>query len=242
MKNNWFATWFDSKYYHILYQHRDDAEAHFFIDNLIQYLHLPKQAAVLDLACGKGRHSIYLAQKNLEVTGVDLSPESIAHAKQSEKSNLQFHTHDMREPINFGSFDAIFNLFTSFGYFDTEEEHLQTLQSMKNGRKKSDGTIVIDFFNAYKVIQNLVLEETKTLDNITFQLRRWVENGAIIKQISFEDKGQKFQFQEKVHAFSLEQFQQLFDQVGLKIIETFGDYSLSSFDKQTSDRLIMILQ
>lgn len=242
MKNNWFATWFDSKYYHILYQHRDDTEAHFFIDNLINYLNLPQKATVLDLACGKGRHSIYLAQKNLAVTGVDLSPESINYAKQFEKENLQFETHDMRQPIEFGSFDAILNLFTSFGYFDTEAEHLQTLHSMKNGRKKSDDIIVIDFFNAYKVIQNLVLEETKTLNNITFHLKRWVENGAIIKDIQFEDAGEQFQFQERVHAFSLEKFQQLFDEVGLKILQTFGGYDLSPFVKEKSNRLIMILQ
>ena len=242
MKKNWFATWFDSNYYHILYQHRNDAEAHFFIDNLIQYLDLPSQAEVLDLACGKGRHSIYLAQKNLVVQGVDLSPESIAHAKQFEKANLSFQTHDMRQAIDFGKFDAILNLFTSFGYFDTEEEHLQTLHSMKNGRKKQDDIIVIDFFNAYKVIQNLVLEETKTLNGITFQLTRRVENGAITKDIQFEDAGQSYYFQESVQAFSLENFERLLGKVGLRIVETFGGYDLSSFDKKTSNRLIMLLR
>ena len=58
--NNWFATWFDSPYYHILYKERNYREAQVFMDNLTHYLNLPEGATVLDLACGKGRHAIYL--------------------------------------------------------------------------------------------------------------------------------------------------------------------------------------
>ena len=60
---SWFESWFDSKYYHILYQNRDDNEAKYFIDNLLDAFHFKKGARLLDLACGKGRHSIYLNSK-----------------------------------------------------------------------------------------------------------------------------------------------------------------------------------
>lgn len=238
--DTWFATWFDSSYYHLLYQHRDDSEAQFFMDNLVQHLNVPKKAKILDLACGKGRHSIYLANKGFDVVGVDLSPESIEHARQFEQEHLHFDTHDMRMPLTVGPFDYIFNLFTSFGYFPTEAEHIQTLREMKQGLKSKDSTLVMDFFNAHKVIQQLILAEEKTLSGITFKINRRVENGYILKDIRFEDKGQKFHFQEKVRAFTLEDFKGLFEQVGLELQEHFGGFDLSAYNPQTSNRLILI--
>lgn len=238
--STWFATWFDSSYYHLLYQHRDDTEAQFFMDNLVKHLQVPNKAQILDLACGKGRHSIYLANKGFDVTGVDLSPESIEHARQFEQEYLHFDTHDMREKLTVGPFDFIFNLFTSFGYFSTEAEHIQTLQEMKKGLKSSDSVLVMDFFNAHKVIQNLVLSESKTVGDITFKINRRVENGYILKDIRFEDKGESFYFQESVRAFNLEDFKRLFQQVGLELIQTFGDFDLSPYQSQHSNRLILI--
>ncbi|MBC7524978.1 MAG: methyltransferase domain-containing protein, partial [Flavobacterium sp.] len=113
----WYASWFDSPYYHILYKDRNYREAQIFMDNLTRYLNLPEKAKVLDLACGKGRHSIYLNQLGFEVTGVDLSENSILEAKKNENESLHFNVHDMRNPFH-QKFDAIFNLFTSFGYFE----------------------------------------------------------------------------------------------------------------------------
>ena len=60
----WFKNWFNSPYYHILYKERDSYEAEYFIDNLIIYLKIAENSKIIDIACGKGRHSIYLEQKN----------------------------------------------------------------------------------------------------------------------------------------------------------------------------------
>ena len=240
--DNWFATWFDSTYYHLLYRHRNDEEARFFMDKLVRHLKIAEGCRILDLACGKGRHSIYLADKGYDVTGVDLSPESIEHAKQYERKNLHFHTHDMRETLNSGPFDYIFNLFTSFGYFPTEQEHISTLLEMKKGLTSSESILVIDFFNAHKSISGLVLSEEKTLDGISFRINRRVENGYILKDIRFEDKGQKFYFQERVRAFVLEDFDKMFAEVGLQVSELFGSYDLREYNKQESDRLIMLVR
>ncbi|MEN8885269.1 MAG: methyltransferase domain-containing protein, partial [Winogradskyella sp.] len=79
-KKQWFASWFDTPYYHILYKDRDYSEAQVFMDNLTNYLNIPNGGKILDLACGKGRHSVYLNKLGYNVTGVDLSEKSITHA------------------------------------------------------------------------------------------------------------------------------------------------------------------
>lgn len=237
---NWFSTWFDTPYYHILYKNRNDEEAQTFMDNITHYLNMPENGTILDLACGKGRHSIYLNKLGYQVTGVDLSENSIAIAKESSNETLQFKTHDMREPMN-ETYDAVFNLFTSFGYFDTHEDNIKTLKAIKESINEY-GFGVIDFFNADFIIENLVAEETKEIDGITFNIKRSVENKKIIKEIRFEDKGESFFFTEKVSAFTLTDFEEMMEEAGIYLLEIFGDYKLRKFYKSQSERLIMIFK
>lgn len=237
---NWFSTWFDTPYYHILYKNRNDEEAQTFMDNITHYLNMPENGTILDLACGKGRHSIYLNKLGYNVTGVDLSENSIAIAAASSNETLQFKTHDMREPMN-ETYDAVFNLFTSFGYFDTHEDNIKTLKAIKESINEY-GFGVIDFFNADFIIENLVAEETKEIEDITFNIKRYVENKKIIKEIRFEDKGESFFFTEKVSAFTLADFEEMMEEAGIYLLEIFGDYKLRKFYKSQSERLIMIFK
>jgi SAM-dependent methyltransferase len=237
---NWFSTWFDTPYYHILYKNRNDEEAQAFMDNITHYLNMPENGTILDLACGKGRHSIYLNKLGYNVTGVDLSENSIAIAKESSNETLQFKTHDMREPMN-ETYDAVFNLFTSFGYFDSHEDNIKTLKAIKESINEY-GFGVIDFFNADFIIENLVAEETKEIDGITFHIKRSVENKKIIKEIRFEDKGESFFFTEKVSAFTLADFEAMMEEAGIYLLEIFGDYKLRKFYKTQSERLILLFK
>ena len=154
-KQEWFETWFDTSYYHMLYKNRNDEEAHFFMKNLINYLAIKANSKVLDLACGKGRHAVFLNQQKLDVVGVDLSGESIAHAKQFENDSLHFDVHDMRAIYKENTFDYVFNLFTSFGYFKDDNENQKAVSSMEKMLNEK-GVLVIDFLNATKTINNLV--------------------------------------------------------------------------------------
>jgi SAM-dependent methyltransferase len=238
--NKWYTSWFDTPYYHILYKDRNYREAQLFMDNLTHYLNLPEKAKVLDLACGKGRHSIYLNQLGFDVIGADLSENSIAEAKKNENETLHFLVHDMRDAYE-DKFDAIFNLFTSFGYFDCEGDDLKTLIAIKESLSEY-GFAVIDFMNVNLVIDSLVKEETKTIDGIEFRLNKYVENNFIIKEIHFEADGQIFHFKEKVRAYTLQDFQKMMNEAGIYLLDTFGDYKLKKFHKNTSERLIMIFK
>ncbi len=237
---NWFASWFDTPYYHILYKDRNYREAQIFMDNLTHYLNLPEHAKVLDLACGKGRHSIYLNQLGFTVLGVDLSENSIATANKNANDTLHFQIHDMREPFE-EQFDAIFNLFTSFGYFDNDEDNLKTLIAIKESLSDY-GFAVIDFMNVPFVLDHLIAEETKTVDAIDFNLKRYLKDGFIIKEIDFEDKGQSFHYEEKVRALTLDNFTKMMEEAGIYLLDTFGDYKLKKYHKNTSERLIMIFK
>ncbi|MFD2824724.1 class I SAM-dependent methyltransferase [Lacinutrix iliipiscaria] len=236
----WFASWFDSPFYHVLYKDRDYAEAQQFMDNLTQYLNVPEGGEILDLACGKGRHSVYLNRLGYDVTGVDLSANSIAHAKQYENDSLHFKVHDMSKPYP-KQFDAVFNLFTSFGYFDHEADNLNTIKAIK-ANLNPFGFGVIDFMNSEFVIDHLVAEDTKTVDGIDFALKRRYENGYIIKDISFTADGENYNYQERVRGFKLADFEALFEQAGVYLLDVFGDYKLRKFDHKQSERLIMIFK
>ncbi|MCM0666473.1 class I SAM-dependent methyltransferase [Flavobacterium tyrosinilyticum] len=237
---NWYSSWFDTPYYHILYKDRNYREAQVFMDNLTHYLNLPEKAKVLDLACGKGRHSIYLNQLGYDVLGADLSENSIAEASKNSNETLHFKVHDMREPFE-EKFDAIFNLFTSFGYFESDEDNLTTLKAIKESLSEY-GFAVIDFMNVPNVIENLVPQEVKTVDEIDFHIKRYVEDGHIFKEIDFEDQGRKYHFTEKVKALTLKDFQDLMDEAGIFLLDIFGDYKLKKFHKTESERLIMIFK
>lgn len=239
MQRKWFQYWFNSPYYHILYSQRNDEEAEFLIDNLSSYLKPKANSRVLDIACGRGRHSIYLNKKGYDVTGIDLSEQSIKYAQQFEQKNLHFYVHDMRKLSYINYFNIALNLFTSFGYFETEKDHVNALKSFRKGLKE-DGILVIDYFNTQKIIKNLTNQEIKTIDGIEFHLHKFVAEGKIIKHINFEHKLKTYAFEERVQAFLLADFERMLTKSGLNITATFGNYALDPFDEIKSDRLILV--
>lgn len=241
MKKEWFEEWFDSPYYHLLYNGHDENEARKLFDQLLSALSLPAGGRVLDLACGKGRHARYLSEKGYDVTGLDLSWNSISYARQFEHERLAFFQHDMRKLFRTNYFDAVMNMFTSFGYFSREADHLHAMQNIAKAVKPG-GTVLIDFFNARWVRRNLVSSETKTVENVEFHLKKNIEGQHVYKHIEFDADGKHYTFREKVRLFELADFQSLFEQAGLKMIRTFGDYELNPFDPEQSGRLILIAQ
>ncbi len=236
----WYASWFDTPYYHILYKDRNHDEAKVFMDNLTGYLSLEQGEKVLDLACGKGRHSVYLNKIGFDVTGVDLSKNSIAYASQFENETLRFRVHDMCKPFS-EKFSAVFNLFTSFGYFDKEEDNLSTIKAIKADLNEQ-GFGVIDFMNVDYVIQNLIPEETKKINGIVFDIKRYVQNGFIFKEIRFTDGGEEFFFTERVKSITLTDFENYFERANVHLLDIFGNYQLQKFDRKTSPRLILIFK
>lgn len=237
----WYRSWFNSPYYHILYANRDHNEAEHFIDALVKYFNLKENDCVLDACCGKGRHSIYLNKKGINVTGIDLAQESIAYAKKYENSHLHFYEHDIRNLLRANYFDFVFNLFTSFGYFRRENEDIKAIKAFAKNLKPG-GILLIDFLNVGQITNSIQANDEKHIDGILFKIQKKIENGLITKHIHFDDNGSHYEFKEEVKALRLADFQKFFDLAGLTLVEKFGSYQLDPFHIDSSDRLIMVAQ
>jgi len=237
--NEWYEDWFDTIYYHILYKKRDHAEAVRFIDNLVHYLKSDKNSMFLDLACGKGRHSIYLNKKGYDVTGIDLSINNISEARLSASSSLRFFEHDMREPLPGMMFDYVLNLFTSFGYFEDPSDDRAVIE-MVNSCLNPNGVFVLDYFNFGKPSHNFDKPFSKTIDSVCFDIKKHIENRRIIKEITVNDNDKVFHFAEQVRIYTLDQFRQMLEEAGFVIHATFGNYDLDPYLESSSDRLILV--
>lgn len=238
-KSKWFEEWFDSHYYHLLYKNRDYAEAEHFITNLLTYLTPKPNFKMLDIACGKGRHAIYINKQGYCTDAFDLSENSILEAKKDESNSLKFYINDIREPLKLNYYDCAFNLFTSFGYFTDEDDNQKAINAMANSLVKN-GTLIIDFLNSSQTISNLIAIETKEIEHITFNITKEVEDNFILKHIKFNDKGVDYHFTERVKLICLNNFKNYLSNAGLTVQATFGDYSLNNFNEETSERLIII--
>jgi 2-polyprenyl-3-methyl-5-hydroxy-6-metoxy-1,4-benzoquinol methylase len=241
MQQAWFKDWFNTPYYHQLYFKRDEKEAAAFIDQLIDYLKPPPGSSMLDVACGKGRHSIQLASKGFDVTGIDLSEDSIDEALQYQTDTLHFYRHDMRLPSWINYFDYAFNFFTSFGYFKTRREHDNAIRTVAQSIKPG-GFFVMDYLNTHFAEDHIIHQSEKEVDGINFIITKWFDETHFYKKIIVEDEAlqEPLIFTERVAKFSLGDFTEMFAYQGLQIQEVFGDYNFSNYDVKKSSRLIMI--
>lgn len=237
--SDWFASWFDSPFYHKLYANRDQEEADRFIRALVRRLNLQPGDPVLDLACGAGRHARVMHAMKLDVSAIDLSPNSIHKARQISDAKIRFEVADMRSFDLNTSFQAIFNLFTSFGYFEQRRDNEKVLSTVVKHLNKG-GTFVIDYLNATKVMRDLVPEEQIQRDGVTFDIRRECADGFVLKHITFDDPKGTRQFTERVQLFNLAELEEMLEAAGLQVVDTFGSYELTPFNEQESPRLILI--
>ncbi|MEO8854427.1 MAG: class I SAM-dependent methyltransferase, partial [Ginsengibacter sp.] len=241
LTKSWFEDWFSSPYYHQLYLKRNKKEAADFIDKLIAYLEPTPGAYMLDVACGRGRHSIQLASKGVDVSGIDLSENNVLDAKKSENDHLHFFKHDMRLPFWINYFDYAFNFFTSFGYFDTQRENNNAIRTIAQSLKPN-GTLVIDYLNVHYAENHLKPQSSIKINTVDYHITRWHDERFFYKRIVIDDKKSEafLQYHEKVAKFSLGDFMEMLSFQQMQVQEVFGDYAFSPYNVNTSPRMILI--
>lgn len=240
-EREWYKSWFNSPFYHKLYFERDEKEAQAFILRLLDYLKPPPGSRVLDVACGRGRHSRFMASQGLDVTGIDLSFDSIEFAKQFESENLHFYQHDMRLPAWINYFDYAFNFFTSFGYFATRREHDDAVSTIVKSLRKP-GTVLFDYLNVHFVEDHFVPNAIKTVGDTKYEIHKWMDEDHFYKKITVSDPALDSlkEYTEKVAKLSLGDFTDMLSFQGIQVLDVFGDYELGSYDVRKTPRMIVV--
>lgn len=225
-KQDWYNDWFNCDYLK-LYTHRDESEAKQQIQFLIEHVGIDNCHRILDLGCGTGRHSRLLAALKKQVVGIDTSSHLIEEAKTYAKNNplldLQFHKQDMRDIQNIGTFDFVISMFTSFGYFENDEDNWHVLKKIHRSLV-SGGKFFLDFLNPHWIIKNLVAFELKEVDGETIEIHREIKNDFVTKTIKFPERT----YYERVKLYSKEEIEMQLNRAGFKVVKTWSDYDGSS--------------
>lgn len=236
-KMGWFNGWFGTPWYAMLYSHRDEEDAAILVEPLVAKGALRPGDKVLDLACGRGRHAAVFDRLGLEVTGLDLSRQSIREAKQA-MPNAHFEVFDIREPYAINTFDAAVCLFTSLGYSnDREDDQLAVNAATK--ALKPGGLFVLDLLNGRLAAGNLVRKEQKVINGVRFDIRRKLQGDDIVKQITVNHTMGQEEYEERVHAWSLPEVQAMLAKAGLDLQEATDCTCLRPFDAGLSDRMVL---
>ena len=242
-ENKWYEKWFSNKAYLSLYSHRDEKDARDLINLIQRNIPLVIDSKILDVCCGFGRHSIELARRGYSVTGFDLSSFLISKARESlrntKEKNLkvEFLIKDMIDFSFSKSFDAAINIFTSFGYFESDEDNFKVFINIKKSLKKG-GYFVFDFINSEYLKKSLIPESEDFVDGNLILQKRYLKDNYVFKDIFIGDE----KFTERLKLYSDIQIYNALKDYGFNILNVFGDYYGNSFEKPESSRIIVISQ
>ena len=233
----------DYLYFHEeqLTEQRTAQEAEF----IITVLQPTVRQKILDLACGYGRHSIYLASKGYNVTGIDIISEFIDKAQRegvAKSLTVNFVCSDMRQISFTEEFEHAYLLFNSFGYFDSDTN--QDILKRLARAVKPGGRVCLDILNgscAHIVPQPVTLTE-RTPD---IMIDRWKVDkvaGYLSNQRIIYRDGLRKDVPYSVKLYVLDEISELLAKAGFELLHVYGDYQLGQFTADVSRRIICVVQ
>ena len=239
---NWYEEWFNTKEYLEIYKNRDDVEAETLAELILSNIKIDSGAKILDMSAGAGRHAINFARRGYNVTAVDLSENLLKVAKENASVydfQIDFVHSDIRKFETSDRFDLVLNLFTSIGYFESDEENFELLRKAYNFLKPG-GYFVLDYFNRNYLETNLVPNSVETINGTIINQNRTIQGNRVIKEIVIGKNGDTKKYFESVRMFSFDELQTELESTGFKINSAFGDLDGKPFVLETSPRVIII--
>jgi 2-polyprenyl-3-methyl-5-hydroxy-6-metoxy-1,4-benzoquinol methylase len=232
--------WFGSAFYNLLYSHRDPEEAKKFIENILKVISLPPNAEVWDMACGSGRHAIFLAKKNFIVTATDSVKLCIEEAeKTNSHPNIVYCIHNYMQPIHENRFNLVLNLFTSLGYTQQQNE-LENIFNSAYKSLKENGMFLIDFLNPHYVRKNLVPFETIVKNEIVFKITRSLRSdpSSVTKNIEVISDSEIYRFYEWVRLYETDDFLKA-ARNKFEPVHQWGDYDLNKWNIDSPRNILL---
>jgi SAM-dependent methyltransferase len=224
----WFRQHFNADY-RTLYCGRTEEEAECEVEFAVARLAIERSETVLDLCCGYGRHLRAFARRGIAAVGIDLSPELLREAPRGPGIHLACA--DMRRlPFAGGEqgFPVLVNFFTSFGYFDADEENERAAREMARVLRPR-GRFLIDLLNPKHVVRRLVPRSERRAGPFAVVEERWFDAARrrIEKRIELHDaaKGERRRYAESVRVYEEAEIRALLEREGLEVREVFGDFA-----------------
>ncbi|MGC9171491.1 class I SAM-dependent methyltransferase [Caldisericum sp.] len=239
---DWTKDYFDDiylKYFLLAQKEERTKEQVDFIEKFLE-----KDSYILDAGCGIGRHSIELAKRGYKVLGIDTSPIYIKVANETKSQlkleNALFDVMDMRELSFENTFDAIINMWSSFGYFDDgTNEHILRLffQALKK-----NGFLIIDIENRDYILKYFIRETFKEREDGIFILERRKFNpvtSVVSTHRYIVGPNIRKDYLRHIRIYSLTEMINIFKQVGFSKLEYYGNYNFEKFHVD-SERILII--
>lgn len=227
MPRKWYEEAFGPHYLSV-YPHRDDASARPEAEFGMRALGLVPGERVLDLACGGGRHSRALAQQDLRVVGLDLSPELLEEAARRGTPHgepISYVRGEMRALPFKEAFDAVTLFFTSFGYFESEAEDARVLGEVARVLR-AGGRVLLDAANRDQVIAGLVPESVEERNDLKIRQRRSMSSSGdrVLKTVTITGPDAAgVEYTESVRLYTPKEITRLVETAGFTVSRVFGD-------------------
>jgi SAM-dependent methyltransferase len=219
----WWESWFGEEYLE-LYPHRDLDSARREVAFALERL-LPEPDPMLDLCCGAGRHFPCFLELGIEPVGLDYSAPLLELAR-ARVPGMRVVRGDMRWlPFSDGAFLSVVNFFTSFGYFLGDADNVAVVSEIERVLAKR-GRVLCDTFGLDHVLNRLVPEECRTSAGREYRIRRWWngQSRRVEKEIEVRRGGSTETFRESVRAYTAPELTRMFEEAGLRVEATWGDF------------------